>query len=87
MYHILGYKVSLSHSYFPEGQEFFYIKHLWCQYLHMLQEPRLPYKMMKEDWVSTKRKSFTEYMVQYMWEGSGGRDTIKNQKSFTMNQI
>jgi hypothetical protein len=33
---------------------------------------------MKEDQVSSKRKSFAKYMVQYATEGSGGRDTIEN---------
>jgi len=35
-------------------------------------------KVMKENRVSSKEKSFTTYMVQYAREGSGGRDTIEN---------
>jgi hypothetical protein len=42
---------------------------------------------MKEDHVSSKGKSFAEYTVRYVWEGSDGRDTTENQKSFTVNQI
>jgi hypothetical protein len=44
-------------------------------------------KKMKEDWVSSKGKSFAEYMVQHAREGSGRRDTTDNQKSCTMTQI
>jgi hypothetical protein len=36
-----GLKVSLSHRYFPGSQKFLNIKHLWGQYLHILQEPGL----------------------------------------------
>jgi len=42
---------------------------------------------MKEDRVLSKGKSFAECMVQYAREGSSGRDTIENYKSFIMNQI
>ena len=34
--------------------------------------------MMKEDWVFSKEKSFPEHMVQYVREGSGGKDTIES---------
>jgi len=40
-----------------------------------------------EHGVSSKRKSFAEYMVQYARDGSGGRDTKENMNSFTTNQI
>ena len=42
---------------------------------------------MKEERESSKRKSFAEYTVQHARQGSAGRDTIENQKSFTVNQI
>ena len=44
----------------------------------MLQKPGLQQTQMKEDQVSSKVKSFAEYMVQYVREGSGGRDTVEN---------
>ena len=43
--------------------------------------------MMKEDWESSLGKSFADYMIQYVREGSGGSDTVESQKNFTMNQI
>ena len=36
--------------------------------------------------LSSKGKSFAEYMVRYAREGSGGRPTKENWKGFTMNQ-
>jgi len=39
----------------------------------MLQKSGLGQNMKKEEWVSSKGKSFTEYLVQYVREGSGGR--------------
>jgi len=33
---------------------------------------------MKEERVSWKGKSFAEYLVQYVREGIGGRETIEN---------
>ena len=35
-------------------------------------------KIMKEDWVFSKGKSFAEYTVQYVRDSSGGGDTIEN---------
>jgi len=35
-------------------------------------------KIMKEGRVSSKGKSFAEYMVQYAREGSARKDTIEN---------
>jgi hypothetical protein len=42
--------------------------------------------MMKEYGVSSKGKSFAEYLFGYLREGSSRRRTVENWKSFTMNQ-
>jgi hypothetical protein len=44
-------------------------------------------KKNMKDCVSSKGKSFAEYVLKYAREGSGRRDPTKNKKSFTMNQI
>ena len=44
----------------------------------MLQKLGLQQKKRKEDGVPLKGESFTEYVVQYVREGSGTRDTVDN---------
>jgi hypothetical protein len=65
---------------------FFMNKYRIVNKVYLPQKPGLRQKVMKEDWVPQKGKSFAECMVQYAREGSGGRGTIEDWKSFTMNR-
>jgi hypothetical protein len=72
IYHIISYRILSYHIIYM-----IYIFHIIYKCLHV----------SAEDWVFSKEKSFAGYLVRYATEGSGGRDTVENYKSFTINQI